>query len=443
MTPTVSTTRPVRILTFGFGLVIMALVLMAWLGMRQTDSIRNKAAVMVREHLFTAHLIDDLEREEQRAGALLLGAIRGASNEDKRRRVLADLSAFESSLPPLIKEGEPALPSSVWGQLSEAGAAYSSDIRYTLEHRALDEASIAALDHRYQDFIHLSGQIVKEDSVRSAELDGRIERESSDLANSSGWMIGGCLILALMCAMLTIQFTFDSLRRIEWQAQELTRVSWHLIQGQEAAARRFSHELHDELGQSLTALKATLLAMKPAELPAHRPDCLQLIDDAIGNVRELSQLLRPVILDDFGLGAALRWLTERFQERTRIQVQYRCSFEGRLAEEVETHLFRITQEALTNVARHACATHVKIEMEDANDKIFLSITDNGVGMPREREQSLTPGQNIRGLGLIGMRARAQQIDGTFQLRNKPSGGVRVDVSAPARPPADPEDEHIG
>jgi signal transduction histidine kinase len=185
--------------------------------------------------------------------------------------------------------------------------------------------------------------------------------------------------------------------------------------------------LHDELGQALTGLKATLSAVPPSEFAARRPACLQLLDEAIGNVRELSQLLRPVILDDFSLVAALRWLTERFQERTRIQVEVIATWEGRLADEVETHLFRITQEALTNVARHAGATHVQVTLAQQGRELSLTIGDNGGGL--SALQSKVPS-----LGLVGMRARAEQLGGVFFLANEPSGGVRVTVRVPIRLP---------
>jgi signal transduction histidine kinase len=97
-------------------------------------------------------------------------------------------------------------------------------------------------------------------------------------------------------------------RGMEWQTAELGRVSFHMLEDQEAAARRFSHELHDELGQSLTAVKANLAAIEGNS--ARVADCIHLVDEAIGNVREMSQLLRPTILDDFGLAAGLRWLCE-------------------------------------------------------------------------------------------------------------------------------------
>src|SRR6202035_3682959 len=126
--------------------------------------------------------------------------------------------------------------------------------------------------------------------------------------------LGSSLVLALLCAVFTVRMTAELFRKMEWQAGELSRVSWHMLENQETTARRFSHELHDELGQSLTAIKANLLQLESNNHPdpARLEDCKHLVDEAVQNVREMSQLLRPTILDDFGLDAGIRWQTERF-----------------------------------------------------------------------------------------------------------------------------------
>jgi two-component system sensor histidine kinase UhpB len=190
-----------------------------------------------------------------------------------------------------------------------------------------------------------------------------------------------------------------------------------MLETQEATARRFSHELHDELGGSLTAIKTNLTNAGPVE------DSLKLIDDAIDNVRTLSQLLRPTILDDFGLDAGIRWLTERFSERTHIDVDYRSHFDGRLADETETHLFRIVQEALTNVARHANASRITIFLRTESGKIRLTLSDNGRGLT-----AASPDHT--GMGLTGMKARARSAGGDCAISSTPGGGVTIDVTAP-------------
>lgn len=422
----ISKHRPIRILTIGFALVILALTAMAWLGLRQADTIRLMAAKLANEHLFTARLVDGLEREQQRAGSVLLETVRKGGDLTKRPLILANLATFEATLLPLVQEGRNVLPEQNWSQLEIAASVFASQVRHMLEQAEFGDASVQRLETSYEELLHVSDQVIKQDSIHAAEMENRIERASVNLVDRTGWLLGVCLFLALLCAGLTIQFTVNSLNRLEWQAEELNRVSWHLIQGQEDAARRFSHEMHDELGQSLTGLKAMLGAMTPADWPVRRPDCLNLLDEAIGNVRELSQLLRPVILDDFGLEAALRWLVDRFQERTRLEVDFQGTALGRFADEVETHLFRITQEALTNVARHSGATQVQIRLSRQSEQLVLTIRDNGSGI-REK------GRRERGLGLVGMRARAEQLGGTFTIYNTQTGAL-LQVVAPARLP---------
>lgn len=422
----ISKHRPIRILTVGFALVILALTAMAWLGLRQADTIRLTAAKLTKEHLFTARLIDGLERQQQRASSVLLDTVRNSGNVDKSPFILEKLETFERSLPPLVEEGRTVLPEQNWSQLEMAATTFGAQIRQALGRKDSGDASVQRLQTSYDEFLHVSDQVIKQDSVHAAEMENRIEVASVNLVDRTGWLLGLCLLLALVCAGLTIQFTVNSLNRLEWQAEELNRVSWHLIQGQEEAARRFSHEMHDELGQSLTGLKAMLAAVTPVELPTRREDCLSLLDEAIGNVRELSQLLRPVILDDFGLEAALRWLADRFQERTRLEVEFEGNAPGRFADEVETHLFRITQEALTNVARHSGATQVQIQLKRQNEQLVLIVSDNGTGLRPKSNGEL-------GLGLVGMRARAEQLGGTFTIYDTPKGVV-LEVLAPTRLP---------
>jgi signal transduction histidine kinase len=242
-------------------------------------------------------------------------------------------------------------------------------------------------------------------------------------------LLGACLVLALICAFLTVRIVLELLRGIERQASELSRVSWHLLENQETTARRFSHELHDELGQSLTAVKANLHALEldgaGGANQVRMADCVGLVNEAIRNVRELSQLLHPTILDDFGLEAAIRWLAERFTERTGIAVDYEPEFHGRLGDDTETHLYRICQEALTNVARHSGAGHVRIELREHDDNVELLIADDGKGLPPG-----APGEH--GMGLVGMHARARCAGGELIFRSVKGKGLAIEAKVPAR-----------
>jgi signal transduction histidine kinase len=270
------------------------------------------------------------------------------------------------------------------------------------------------------------------ESRRSKELKLQLESLSGSLLRQSSVLLGGGLILALLFAFVTVRLTGELVRQLEWQTGELSRVSWQLLEKQETTARRFSHELHDELGQSLSALKANLipLAASAGASKSRFDDSIQLVDEAIRNVRELSQLLRPTILDDFGLAASLRWLCERFQQRTGLGVKFDCNSDGRMADETETHLFRIAQEALTNVARHSGATKVEIHLNRQNGKVLLKIHDNGRGV--SSTPSKVSAEQPRGLGIVGMRARARSAGGELRISSAPGEGTVIEASFPYR-----------
>jgi len=262
---------------------------------------------------------------------------------------------------------------------------------------------------------------------RAVAAQNQIDRRSQRLVKESAVFLGAFLTLALACTALTVRLAAQLLRRMEWQESELSRVSWHMLQDQESTARRFSHELHDELGQSLTALKANLSALGAGDNHVDRSrldDCFHLVDESIGNVRQMSQLLRPTILDDFGLEAGLRWLTEGFTHRTGIETEFKSGVSGRLPDETETHLFRLAQEALTNVARHSGAHKAVVELDTQGGQICLAIRDDGRGLP-------PAGASQRGMGMIGMRARARSLGGNLAVRSKPGQGVEIVVRVPA------------
>lgn len=240
------------------------------------------------------------------------------------------------------------------------------------------------------------------------------------------WLFAICVGLSLLSATWVVRASATLFRRLETQADELTGLQYAFLESQEDVARRFSHELHDELGQALTAVKANLSALRLDPEPARVEDCMTLVDGAIRDVREMSQLLRPTVLDDFGLDAALRALAESFGQRTGIRIHYRSDIEGlRLRDEAETHLFRITQEALTNVARHSAATAVDMELRRDGNAIQLKVSDNGHGAQTRDHDAKT-----RGLGLAGMQTRARGCGGELTIRSDPQKGFTVAVTCP-------------
>jgi signal transduction histidine kinase len=191
---------------------------------------------------------------------------------------------------------------------------------------SLNPADLVPLFALHYKVVPVEPQLLESSERRMEATERRIESESRDLASTSRLLLGACLVVALLCAILTVVFARRSIRKIQFQTSELSRVSWRMLQSQEMMARRFSHELHNELGQSLVAVKSNLSSGNSNDWPSRKADCIELVDQAIANVRELSQLLHPVILDDFGLDAGLCWLTDGFSQRTGTQADYvfRC-----------------------------------------------------------------------------------------------------------------------
>ena len=149
-------------------------------------------------------------------------------------------------------------------------------------------------------------------------------------------------------------------------------------------------------------------------------------------MRELSQLLRPSTLDDFGLASSLQWLAESVAQRTQINIEPKLAFEGRLQGDVETHLFRIAQEALTNVVRHSGATSATVSLFEDNGRLRLAVADNGRGLPVGRSASSGGGSGASGggFGLIGMRERMRAAGGLLRVQSGGgAGGSGVTVIA--------------
>ncbi len=416
-----------RVLALGFLLVMTLLGAAGLIAVRQSQRIRQSVAALARDQLLIARLVHDVQMEENAMTEVLHQLAQLQPRQPDHAALLRDLDESDRQLARLSVEAQEAAGEELWRDLEASVKAFTREAHRVLETNAsVPRENLESLFKHHDHVVGLVNQLIQASSDRLAAAEREIEQQSQELGDDAALLLGTSFILAAICALLTVGFMRKSLQRIRWQSDELNRVSWHMLQTQEEAARRFSHELHDELGQSLAAVRSNLTRGSTHDLDSLRADCLGLVDESIANVRELSQLLRPVILDDFGLEAGLRWLAEKFAQRTRIKVDCVSTCPGRFADETETHLFRIAQEALTNIARHAEATRVVIQLALEDKKIRLSIIDDGKGLPAE------PSASPPSLGMVGMRARARQCGGELNVTATQPHGVRIEAVVPSR-----------
>lgn len=221
------------------------------------------------------------------------------------------------------------------------------------------------------------------------------------------------------------------------RAQEALRnYSQRLIEAQEAERQVIARELHDEIGQVLTAVRINLNSLERSAQSGSQAlaidDSLVIVDEALERVRELSLNLRPSVLDSLGLGPALRWYVDHYARRSGIVADLTSDLEDgtRLRLELETACFRIVQEALTNVMRHARATHVRVSIKRSNGNLDVKIRDNGVGF--NVETLLKDSPPAWTLGLRGMEERAVAAQGHLKIDSAPTRGTEVRACFPLK-----------
>ncbi len=273
--------------------------------------------------------------------------------------------------------------------------------------------------------------------AREAELSHSRRTTANRLLFILGISIGLGVVVASLSLVHAASLERQSdlrLKQVTRTRQELQQLSARLLQIQEDERKRLSCELHDEIGQTLHALRIeisqarALMQTDTAGAAARLEHARGLAEDVVGSVRDISLLLRPSLLDDLGLAPALQWLAEDFSRRCGI----RCSLaEAGLPRELpdahRTCVYRVVQEALHNCEKHSGASEVRVLARGEDGQLMVKIEDDGRGF--EAEADRTPG-GAGGLGLLGMRERATILGGSFTVDSVPGRGARLKLSLP-------------
>ena len=307
---------------------------------------------------------------------------------------------------------------------------YIWDFKPTAEERA-------ALIEQFQ---YLVREQPEPKPVRTRDLtrDGRIISVQVDWTyerDPSGRLTGFVSVISDITQQVEAE---ASLREFARRLQTLSR---KLLAAQETERRRIATDLHDQIGQSLTALKMNLQSLRRSVGNGDEAQawgaCLKTLDDTIQEVRNLSRALRPSVLDDLGLVPAIQWLLKSQIKQAGLKTRLQTNLDDvRLPPPIETAAFRIVQEAINNCLRHARARRLDVSVCSTGETLLLRIEDDGAGF--EVQQALQRANRGDSLGLLGMQERAVLLDGDLQIESAPGQGTRICATIPIR--AAPEEQ---
>ena len=243
--------------------------------------------------------------------------------------------------------------------------------------------------------------------------------------------MGALLVVVTAIGLYTLYANRRAFQEVARLSGELRHLSWRMLRIQEDLQQSFSRELHDEFGQVFTAI-GTLLGRIQRNQPADSALVKDVVEvrgiaqQTLERIRVQSRLLHPTVLDDFGIEKAVEWYVEQFGRQHGIDAHFEPQGPiGVVPPESTIHIYRIVQEALTNVSRHAGAKEAWVRLSQRNGRLLLEIEDRGRGLPGGAASAVA-----RGVGLVSMRERAELMGGTFSIRPAAPNGVVVSVQVP-------------
>ncbi len=431
------------VLWAGFGGLLALILLMAWKGSQVVSSIQSESRRLRAEYQARDDLLDGIRFSLSESASDIRDYLldrnpaaiqqRRADLQGLRQRIGGAVDRYARNLPP---EEAP-----LWDRLTQDINAYWAVLEpsfqwdaETRRRRAQDFLNEEVIP-RQGELLNVAGTVdgvnqrdLRRSNLRIAELfrEFHFELELSALV---ALMLGALLAWFTIARILALERASEKqLREVMGARVELQTLSHRLVAAQEEELRRVARELHDEVGQALSAVLVELgrlenrLPAQPGENRAMLSVARQLADRATAQVRDMALLLRPSMLDDLGLVPALQWQAREISRRTGVKVKVAAeTVEDDLPDEYRTCIYRIVQEAVNNAARHARASTVRVDARQENGRIRVSIQDDGSGFDTARE---------KGMGILGMEERVKKLGGVFRIDSEKGVGTIVSLLLP-------------
>jgi signal transduction histidine kinase len=429
------------VLLAGFGSMMLLSSLLGFSQMRRSAALQRELIDAQERYAATERLVSDLRADLYRISLDLRDFLldRDASDSaevrqeivESRQRILRSLEELEKSLGAAVEPGSMA-------RLRERVESFFTLLGPPLEWKPEVKLALGGsyvrrvLLGRRTEISLIAGELQALNYENLKRSQQRLLEAQQDFRSRLNRLTYSILVLSAIVAVASIWWIFRLEQRARAAEREMRELSQKLVQAQEAERKRLSLELHDQVGQMLTALRMEIAnlgrigARDPQLFRDHLQQAKEMAEATMKTVRDLAMGLRPSMLDDLGLGPAIEWIAREFSRVSGIPVD--VSVEGtlgRLTDAQKTSLFRVAQESLTNVARHAEAKGVSVRLVESASRLELMVSDDGKG--------IEPGKRRRGLGLLGMEERVRELGGTFTLSSAPGAGTTIRVEIPLAP----------
>ena len=432
-------------LALGFGILIALIAALALGAIRKAASMYQEMQVAQDSYLRTESFRRGIATDTYLSFILLRDYLLDPSAENAvrhRQELLSSRESLQNRMAELsshMRDNENPALTRLKSEVEAYWASLDPVFEWSAEEKAQRSWGFLARNvlPRREAVVNLAKELLTLNNENLEKERLRLQESQAELRTFLLQMMGIALGLGTLVALLTMHRVGVLEKRHATQRQEieesqnnLWRLSQRLVQAQEGEKKILSRELHDEVGQMLTALGielgnlGTLHTIDGPGFHASLEDAKTLNADTMRAIRDLAMGLRPSMLDDLGLEAALEWQGREFSRRTGVPANVEVNGAlDYLSDAQRTCIYRVVQEALTNCARHANASNVRVSVSKGDDGVVALIRDDGDGFQPESPLS-------RGLGLIGIQERVQALDGNVDISSKPKSGTTIRVQIP-------------